>query len=563
MRIDWDVPIPMDDGIALRADVFRPDDDGRYPVIVSCGPYGKGLHFSEGFPGRWSQLTGDHPEVLAGTTSAHANFEMPDPEKWVPDGYVCVRIDSRGAGRSPGRLCLFQERETLDLYECVEWAARQPWSDGKVGLSGISYLAINQWQVATRQPPSLVAMIPWEGAADYYRDATYHGGIRSAFWDVLLEGLIGRVQHGYGDRGFTNPNNGELVAGPETLSDEELVANRCDFRAEMRAHPLDDAWHRVRSPDWSKVVVPFLSAGNWGGHGLHLRGNVEAFVRAAAPQKWLEIHGLEHWSHYYTDYGVGLQKEFFGHFLKGEDNGWDARPPVLLQVRTVDGFVERAEHEWPLARTQWTRLHLDADGLGLAWEAPAAAASVAYEPLDGSGVTFHSAPLERETEITGPLAARLPIESATTDADLFVVVHVLDEQGEELRFKGAQGPGMPVAQGWLRASHRKLDPGLTREYRPYHAHDEVQPLEPGVVTSVDVEIWPTSLVIPAGHRIAFTVRGTDLFADRDPGRPESFGPGHIMHDDPDDHPRDPFGGTVRVHTGGEHEAYVLLPVIPG
>ena len=276
MQVEWDVPIPMDDGVALRADVFRPDDDGRYPVIVSCGPYAKGLHFSEGFPGRWSQLTGDHPEVLAGTTSAHANFEMPDPEKWVPDGYVCVRIDSRGAGRSPGHLCLFQERETLDLYECVEWAARQPWSNGKVGLSGISYLAINQWQVATRQPPSLVAMIPWEGAADFYRDATYHGGIRSAFWDVLLEGLIGRVQHGYGDRGFANPNNGELVAGPETLSDEELAANRCDFRAEMRAHPLD---------------APLISAfeaiaekryGWYRAHGLDYPPEAWMFIRAAA-----------------------------------------------------------------------------------------------------------------------------------------------------------------------------------------------------------------------------------------------------------------------------------------
>jgi putative CocE/NonD family hydrolase len=138
VRVEWNVPIEMDDGVVLRADVFRPDDDGAHPVIVSCGPYGKGLSFAEGFPGRWGQLVDEHPEVVEETSARYANFEMPDPEKWVPDGYVCVRNDSRGAGRSPGHLCLFQERETLDLYKCVEWAARQPWSNGKVGLSGIS-----------------------------------------------------------------------------------------------------------------------------------------------------------------------------------------------------------------------------------------------------------------------------------------------------------------------------------------------------------------------------------------------------------------------------------------
>lgn len=562
MRIDWDVPIEMTDGVVLRADVFRPDADGRYPVVVSCGPYGKGLLFGDGFPGRWSQLVDQHPDVVNGTSAKFANFETPDPEKWVPDGYVCVRIDSRGAGQSAGHLCLFQERETIDLYECVEWAAVQDWSNGKVGLSGISYLAMNQWHVASLQPPHLVAMIPWEGAADFYRDATHHGGIRSSFWDALLEGLIGRVQHGVGNNGFVNPNNGKPVAGPPTLSEEELSENRADFRAEMRAHPLDDDWYRVRSPDWSKVAVPFLSAGNWGGHGLHLRGNVEAFVRAASPCKWLEIHGLEHWTHYYTDYGVGLQKQFFEHFLKGVDNGWDERPPVLLQVRTIDGFVERAENEWPLARTRWTRLYLDARDQTLSWEPPKAAGAVPYEPLDSAGVTFFSPSLTFDTEITGPLAGRLSVECTSSDTDVFVVLRAFDEGGEELLFAGAQGAGMPIAQGWLRASHRKLDQALTREYRPYHTHDEVEPLEQETVYPLDIEIWPTSLVIPAGYRLALTVRGTDFFAGDHPGGPENFGPGHIMHNDPEDRPPSIFGGTVRLHTGGEHESYVLLPIIP-
>jgi predicted acyl esterase len=233
-----------------------------------------------------------------------------------------------------------------------------------------------------------------------------------------------------------------------------------------------------------------------------------------------------------------------------------------VQVRTVDGFVERSENEWPLARTRWTHLYLDPHAEALSWERPEAAGSVAYEPLDGPGVTFWSPPFTQDTEITGPLAARLHVESASTNTDLFLVLRAFDGSGEELLFAGAQGPGMPLAQGWLRASHRKLDPQLTREYRPYHPHDEDEPLEPGTVYPLDVEIWPTSLVVPVGYRLALTVRGTDFFAGDHPGRPESFGPGHIMHDDPEDRPRSTFGGTVRLHAGGERDAYVLLPVIP-
>ena len=122
--------------------------------------------------------------------------------------------------------------------------------------------------------------------------------------------------------------------------------------------------------------MPLLSAGNWGGHGLHLRGNVEGFVRAASRQKWLEVHGGTHWTQFYTDYGVGLQKRFFGHFLKGEDTGWDRQPPVQLQIRHPgEQFVERHENEWPLARTQWTKFHLDPASGALGREPGPAAAS--------------------------------------------------------------------------------------------------------------------------------------------------------------------------------------------
>src|SRR5215472_12910011 len=131
MQIDWDVPVPMDDGVVLRADVFRPDDAGRYPVIMTHGPYAKWLAFQDGFARQWATLEAEHPDALAGSSNVHANWETVDPEKWVPDGYVVIRVDSRGAGRSPGYLDIFSPRETWDYYECIEWAAAQPWSSGK------------------------------------------------------------------------------------------------------------------------------------------------------------------------------------------------------------------------------------------------------------------------------------------------------------------------------------------------------------------------------------------------------------------------------------------------
>jgi hypothetical protein len=516
MHISFDVPIGMDDGLVLRGDVFRPDSDGRYPVILTYGPYAKGLAFQEGYPDQWRLMTTQHPDVEAGSTNLYQNWEVVDPEKWVPDGYAVVRVDSRGCGRSPGYVDVFSPRETEDLVACIEWAGTQPWSTGKVGLNGISYYAINQWHAASRQPRHLAAMCVWEGAADCYRDMTHHGGILSTFWANWYDMQVKTVQHGLGDRGAVSRVTGVPVTGDVNLSEEELEANRADLGADVRSHPLDDEFHRDRSPDWSKLDVPLLTAGNWGGHGLHLRGNVEGFVRAATPRKWLELHGLEHWTHFYTDYGVGLQKRFFARFLQDEPNGWDDEPPVRLQVRHLDRFEERTAAAWPLPDTEWTTAYLEAGGMSLVAEEPATEEQVSYDAT-GNGVTFLLPSLDTETEIAGPIALVLFVSSETVDADIFAVVRVFDPDGDEVTFQGAIDPHTPIAQGWLRASHRRLDPELSLPYRPYHTHDRVEPLDPGEVYRLDVEIWPTSIVAPAGYRLGLSIRGNDYVYEGDLG----------------------------------------------
>jgi hypothetical protein len=569
MRIDWDVAIPMADGVVLRADVFRPDADGTWPVILSHGPYAKGLSFQEGYAPQWNKLVEDFPEVLDSSSNAYQNWEVVDPERWVPDGYVCVRVDSRGTGRSPGYVDLWSAQEADDFYECIEWAAAQPWSTGRVGLCGISYYAMNQYQVAARQPPHLTAIIPWEGASDWYREVSHHGGILCEFGARWFPIQVSTVQHGVGERGARSRLTGELVAGPPTLSEDELRGNRADFAADLKTRPLMDPWYEERNPDWSRVTVPMLSAGNWGGQNLHLRGNVEAFLNAASDQKWLEIHGNGHWAHFYTDYGLGLQKRFMDHFLKDDDNGWQDQPRVTLQIRHIpERYVERYADAWPLPGTRWTRFRLQPDGMRLD-EAPFATAAKLDYDATGSGLTFLADPLEDELEITGPIAARLFVSTETTDVDLFLVLRVFEPSGAEVTFQGAVDPNTPISQGWLRASHRKLDPDRTRPERPYHTHDEVQPLEPGRVYELDVEIWPSCIVIPPGYRFGLTVRGNDYRYEGELSEfAKSFyyanhGVGPYTHADPDDRSADVFGGRVTLHVGGDHDSYLLLPVIPG
>ncbi len=567
MRIDWDVPIKMDDGIVLRADVFRPIAPGKYPALVSYGPYGKGLAFQEGYKTAWDIMCRENPDAVAGSTNKYQNWEVVDPEKWVPDGYVCVRVDSRGAGRSTGFLDHNGARENKDFHDCIEWTGTQSWCSGKVGLNGISYYASSQWRAAALNPPHLAAICVWEGWVDYYRDSVRHGGIACVFRKNWQEMQVKTVQHGRGERGPKSRVTGELVCGPETVSEEELAKNRADMWAGVLEYPLTAGYYDQRTADLSKVSVPLLSAANWGGQGLHPRGNFEGFMRAASKDKWLEAHGGSHWAPFYTDYGVKLQKRFFDFFLKGEKNGWDKQPKVLLQVRYPgEKFVERPEKEWPLKRTKWTKMFLNPADFSLSTKRPAKKSQVTYKGF-GDGVTFMTEPLKRDTEITGPIAAKLWVSSATEDADLFLVVRAFSPNMKDLVFQGALDPHTPLAQGWLRASHRKLDKALTLPHRPYHTHDEEQKLKKGEVVECDVEVWPTCIVVPAGYRLALSVRGRDYVYPGGAGAGLKTlgtftGVGPFKHDDPRDRPASVFGGDVTLHAGPGQNAYVMLPVIP-
>ena len=571
IRIDWDVPIVMSDGVTLRCDVFRPDDDKQYPVLLGATPYGKWLSFQdEVWGGQWQMLTRHEPTITQLSTNRLQNYEFPDPERFVRDGYVLVRVDVRGTGRSPGLMDLLSTRETQDFYEAIVWAGEQSWSNGRVGLSGVSYLAMNQWQVAALRPPYLQAICVWEGCSDFYREFTRHGGVLSLFSDLWFNKYVLPIQHGVGERGWiSHILEGEWVAGPESVDDATLAATMIDWRRKIREHRFanEDYW-RSRLPDFSRINTPLLSAGNWGGQGLHLRGNIEGFLQAGTEQKWLDFHCYEHWTEYYTNTGIALQKQFFGHFLKDEDNGWGSRPRVHMLVRRPGAaFKSRGDEQWPLKDTRWARFYLHADGALRADQPVTREASATYEAM-GDGLTFITEPLSEACHVIGPAAAKLRISSSTSDADLFLVLRLFTPDLKEVTYAGSNDPHTPMSHGWLRGSMRKLDTDRTLPYRPYHTMDSSEPLAPGERYDMDVEIFPTCFVAPAGYRIALSVRGKDYEYPGDLsamsaaiGQPFT-GVGPFRHTCPEDRPDAVFDNRVTLHFDPAHPPMLLLPLVP-
>lgn len=527
LTLDKDVAVPTRDGTVLRADVFRPTGPGRHPVIMTHGPYGKDIHFEDFNPSAYALVEERGPFM---------NWETVNPEWWVPQGYVVIRVDSRGTGRSPGQMELIGPQEPKDFYDAIEWAGVQDWSNGKVGLLGISYYAIGQWAVAALRPPHLAAIGVWEGAVELYREWAYHGGIFSntftdAWWPRQITG------------------NQSAAAGQENPG--KAVGDNVELPAALREHRFMDDFYAGRTPDLSAIEVPVLSAGNWAGYALHLRGNIEGWAAAGSAQKWLELHSGNHFAPFYSLESRRYQKRFLDHFLTDAPDTaepWD-EAPVKVFVRTPEGGEFRDEQEWPIARTVFTPTALDARS-GTLVATPGEAASVSYPAPDG-GCVFYSAPFAEDTEVTGPVCLSLWAESDTDDMDVFVTMFYVGADGHEVVFEDASSLHGPITKGWLRASHRELDEELSTPGRPLHRHTSPLPLPPGEPVLLQVEIIATSIVFRAGSRLGLAIESHD--------RSE---PTRFLHNDPVDRAPSIFSGTNTIHTGDKHASSLLLPIVP-
>ena len=546
--IEKDVEIPVRDGARLKADIFRPRSGARFPAIMNIGGYRKDK--------LWVP-----PRDREEKANPYMNWEAVNPLWWIPRGYCAIRVDTRGSGKSPGLFDPWSRQEALDFYDCIEWAAKQRWCNGRIGTSGISYFAMNQWLVASLKPPSLKAIIPWEGAADMYRDLAYHGGI-------FCLGFVGNW--------YNNHMAHHLLGKPQEHNPDAFANN---WLWQYLRHNLDTGWFDQRRADWGKIDVPILTAGNWSGMGLHLRGNTEGFTRSASILKKLRIHAGTHYHPFYSADGRRDQLRFFDYWLKGETNGVMDEPPVKLLIRKggQDNYQWRSEQAWPLARTRWTRFYLTpgrvstrnreaAEGT-LDAEAPrrtrpltysatgmskagVASASWTSTVLPGSlprlGVSFETRPLREDLEVTGPVVLTLWVASSTEDLDIYATLRNIDRDGNDVWEVGQQQQNVPVAKGWLRASHRALDMELSLPYRPYHRHDRRQWLRNNAPVRMDVEIWPTCMVFRKGHRIRLDIQPRD-----------GAGSAPYTH-----YSADYNTGDNTIYTGGGMASHLLLPVIP-
>jgi putative CocE/NonD family hydrolase len=532
MLMEKDVAIVMRDGVTLYANVFRPAAEGRYPVVLSADVYGKDANGMEAH-----QRFSTHGSVV---TSVFTPFESPDPGFWVPNDYVVVKLALRGSSGSGGDIHPMSSMEARDYYEVIEWAAGQAWSSGVVGLNGVSYLCMTQWPVASMNPPSLKAISPWEGVSDWYRDWAFHGGIPETSFNSYWQ-------------------ENQQKRWPKCRVEKVVEA--------QKEHPLLYAYWADKVPKLEDIRMPMYVCASWSTQGLHTRGTLEGYRRAASKHKWLEIHGRKEWETYYSREALERQLRFFDYFLKGIENDWLETPPVRLEVRErfFDGQF-RIEREWPLARTRYAELYLDAAG-GLSPTPSKAEATFAYQADQpaGSGqagaravfrITF-----KEETELTGYMKLKLWVSAeGTDDMDLFVGIKKYDRRGRETCFPDLNHiENGQVAYGWLRVSHREIDPQRSTPWQPWRRHDKILKLHPGEVVPVEVEILPSATLYRKGETLELVVQGSDIV---NPVNTPQLARGQIVTRVPVRHAETLNKGRHVLHTGGRYDSHLLIPLIP-
>jgi len=566
MIFEHNVAVKMSDGRVIRANIYRPDKPGKFPVLMLMGPYGKDTKYDDvpAYKTSWARIIAKFPDLTKKSSCRYLRFEAPDPERWVPEGYIVIHADSRGTGASPGVLDPCSPREIEDYATLITWAAHQSWSTGKVGLLGTSYQAINQWLVAARQPEGLAAMLPWEGASDYYREVAFNGGIpNNLSWKFWWDHQVVTNQNGNGASPMMDVVSGKSTTGA-VLSPDMLTQNRVSPIESWHRNPLDGAFYQERTPDLSRVVIPFLAVGNWEGWDA-----VEGFTKSDSKSKWLYIHPGDHLTPFYSEESFNMQKRFFDHFLKGKDNGWEKEPPVFLQIRHPDGVVARRGATWPLKGTQYRRYYLDAGSNTMAPDkGNAVPVDSSYAALTGS-VTFNSPVFENEVEITGPVKLKLWVKSSTADMDIFATLRLIDPQGRDVTFNGNTNPRVPLDVAFLRVSRRAIDSIGSTSYQPRQSFQDTEPMVPGQLYEVEVAFnYPLGNVLEKGSKLALTIQGKDwqykpdanAVRSKDYELPNSQNPGLFYLEHPD---RDPilYGGTNTVTTGGVHQSYITLPFI--
>jgi predicted acyl esterase len=545
---EYDVRIPMSDGTSLTANIFRSkqatDKNEKLPVVMCAHPYNNHLTPAlgktpmGGAPQQYRMIpqAGGVP-VFSKLTS----WESPDPNFWIPAGYALVNMNLPGYANSEGLPSAFTEHQGKCYYEAIEWIAKQPWCNGKVGLNGVSFLAISQYYVAACQayggpPPSLCCISPWEGLTDPYRDIFAFGGLA--------------------DIGFPDFWWATEVKPSMNGTEEDFVKADGSIPTDyLKKHPFYDDYWKAKAAKLEEISVPMLVCASFSDHCLHTMGSFRAFEKAKSKHKWVYTHRTGKWVSYYSPEVQEMTKNFMDCFLKDDtSSGFLDTPPVRLEVRSsLDEIHEvRYEHEWPLARTQYTKLYLSGQPQSLGLEKPEQSTEVVYPVKKGKALFEFE--FTEDTELSGYMKLRAWVESRAAkagkvtpdDMGMFIAVNKLDRDGHSVPFNGTVGLEKDmVTRGWCRASRRELDPAESTEWHPVQNGASEQKLKAGEIVPVDIELYPSSTFFSAGETLQLIIAAEEIISSPPYRKDASFNRGKHV-----------------VHFGGKFDSYLLVPKIP-
>ncbi len=524
-----DVAVQLRDGVTVYVDIFRPAGSEKVPVIVAYSPYGKGQGGSVSVMGIFG-LVGIPNNVVSGLEK----FEGPDPAYWCAQGYAICNPDIRGIVDSEGDSVLWDRQDGRDCYDLIEWLAEQEWSNGKVAMSGTSYLAATQWFTAAEQPPHLVAINPWEGVSDVYRDLVMRGGMPDT-------GFARQLQEG----SFFGKGRKE------------------DIISEVEQHPLRDELWENKSPLFDQIAVPAYVVACYS-NTLHTAGTFRGWRRIASTDKWLRIHNTQEWPDYYDEANVEDLRRFFDRYLKDEHNGWEQTPHVRYSVLDLEGGdrINVSADSFPPSEAVNTKFYLNGRTRSLTTTPPGDDVPAVYTVGFNPDAVSFIARFDAETTLVGYPKATLYVEArGSDDMDLFVLVQKLDAFGtplsefttpnhssmiQDVTDHGATILRYKGSDGRLRVSARHLDDALSTDDVPVHTFDRIEKLAADEVVKIEVELLPIGLAFHPGEALRFVVSSRNLLGTLMPGIREYTGANSGQH---------------VIHTGGEHASYLQLPVL--
>jgi len=543
VKREYDNHVTMRDGVRLCVDVYRPDTDGRFPALLGMSPYGKTAQVR-----LWDK-------TIVG--------EAGDPDYVVPRGYVHVVADVRGSGKSEGELyCIHSRTEQEDGYDLVEWIARQPWCDGNVGMIGPSYYAVSQLLVAGQQPPHLKAIFAYDSPGDWYREGPYEGGVLSDFFYNVSSHLSRRNFVSVMERQHTPEELARFVQERENDPGVRMNTRYVNLLEnpslnpvffDVLLNPTDGPFYYERSPytKYDRINIPVYCGSGWYGYTItHLTGAFRNYTGLKGPKKLIitgpYFRGINHylalsWREYHD-----LLIRWYDHWLRGIDTGIMEEPPIKIFVMGPNRY--RYENEWPLARTEWTKLYLRrfgslSTGPETVWTEPHCFAQMPPTlTKEINSLKYSTAPLAGPVEITGPITLNLYASIDQEDTNWIAV----------FKDVAPDGSSVELTRGWLKASHRALDPGKSKPWQPYHTHVNHEPVTPGEIYEYAVEIRPTSNVFGQGHRIQLEISSIDFTP---PVYIDERG-AHVFHLH--------CGNTVvhKIYCSEKFPSHLLLPVIP-